>query len=489
MNYATLGKNALLYSISTTVLRAAAFVLIPIYTYSLSVAEYGLLSVLLQTAQIFVIVIGIGSRTALVRFAKEHEQKGELGALIGTSVFVNVIGAAVVTSMSLLFLLPLFRDILHTEDVVRYVLLTCAAAASNCLAFHVMTYYRAGEKGMKVTLATSAAAVVLVVLTALFVKVMHWGIEGALIAQTVLYSLLAGCLLIIIAFNVRLTISLPLTWRLIRFGLPLILVMSGGLITQTSALYFLSYFRGLSDVGIYSLGLKLAAIAEMILILPFEMAYEPFVYGHIGHPALWNTISRLLTYLLLAYAFVACGIVFIIRDVLPIVAPPDFNPAYFITFLLMPAFACRCFYYIGESLLFVEKRTGTAGTVVTFFSLLSIALNYLMTSLWGMHGTVVVHVFTAAAIGMTVLWLGLKTAPVRVEWNRVCAAAMLLLVLLAAVYALRNESALVYYSAVPAIILLGVLTLFLTGFMRDDEKRALQQLAGRAQRLGSVQDV
>jgi O-antigen/teichoic acid export membrane protein len=489
MNYATLVKNALLYSIGTIAIRSASFLLIPIYTYSLSAADYGLLSVLLQTAQILVVFVSLGSKQALVRFAKESELKGELGLLIGTSVFINLVGAALVTITCGALLLPLFRDILHTQYVFRYVVLTCAAASMNCLSFHLMSYYRAEHKGVSVTLANVCTAVGLFVLTGVLVRLMHWGIDGALIAQTVSYGLLSLFFLIDIASKIHLGISARLILSLIRFGLPLILVMSGTLATQTSALYFLSHFGGLAQVGIYSLGFKLAAVADMILILPFQMAYEPFVYGQIGEPRLWRTISRLLTYLMLAFTFLASAIVFIARDALVLIAPSTFSPAYLITFLVVPTLAFKGVYYIGESLLFIEKRTDIAGTVVTFFSLLSIGLNYLCIRQWGMFGAAAVSMFTTVSTGAVAMRIGLSFAPVRIERDRLCAAAALLFGLLAVVYAVQSEGAVVYYSTVPVAMCVGALALFISGFIRSDEKRILLQLIGRPRELRSMQDV
>jgi O-antigen/teichoic acid export membrane protein len=283
MNYSSLGKNAFFYAVGTAGIRAASFLLIPIYTYSMSVADYGMLSILLQTAQIMVIVVSMGSRTALVRFAKEYEDKNNVGLLIGTTVFINAAGAIAVAGISAFLLLPVFRGVLHTQNALRYVLLTCAAATFNCLAFHLIAYYRAGHKGLKVTLANLAAAFSMILLTMIFLRVLGLGIEGALLAQAIIYALLSAFLLVSISTKVKLSVSLPIAWTLIRFGLPLILVMGGALITQATAFYFLSYFTGLDQVGIYSLGMKMAQIVEMVLILPLEMAYEPFVYGNIGY--------------------------------------------------------------------------------------------------------------------------------------------------------------------------------------------------------------
>ena len=110
--FSSLGKNAFFYAIGTAGLRTASFVLIPIYTYSLAMDDYGLLAVLLQTAQIMIIVMSVGSRTALVRFAKEYEDKNQIGILLGTSTFINVAAAAAVT-IATLFLSPLFGDVLQ----------------------------------------------------------------------------------------------------------------------------------------------------------------------------------------------------------------------------------------------------------------------------------------------------------------------------------------------------------------------------------------
>src|SRR6266478_5685093 len=173
MDLTKFGKNALLYTIGTVGLRTASFVLIPIYTYSLAVSDYGLLAVLLQTAQIMMTVMSLGSRTALIRFAKEYEDKSQIGVLLGTSIFINLAGATAVTIIATLVLSPLFRTALHTERVWSLVLLTCLSATFNCLSVHLVSYYRAGQDGIRVTLANLSGAGSLILLTIVFVRVWH----------------------------------------------------------------------------------------------------------------------------------------------------------------------------------------------------------------------------------------------------------------------------------------------------------------------------
>jgi O-antigen/teichoic acid export membrane protein len=488
MNLSRFGTNALLYALGTMGLRAASFLLIPIYTHSLPVHDYGLLAVLLQTAQIMIIVMSLGSRTALIRFAKEYDEKDRAGVLLGTSLLITAAGAVLVTIIATLFLPPLFKSVLHTENVSTFVLLTCAGAGFNCLSIHLISYYRAGQEGLKVIMVSLLGAVSLIVLTLVFFRVLHLGIYGALLAQAIAFGALTAFLLVTVSSKTRLELSMPLAWDLVRFGLPLILVMAGGLITQGSAIYFLSYFRGLEEVGVYSLGLKMAQISEMVLILPFQMAYEPFVFGHIGDSRLWSTISRLLTYLMIAFAFVACGIVFVARDLMPWIAPPAYGSAYFLIFLIVPAISFRGVYYIGESLLYIERRTRLVGTIVATFTVLSVALNYLWIWRWGMYGAIAVFALTTVCTAVVVMKLGLRMSSVRIETDRLWVAATALFVFLATVYALHDTSRLVYYSLIPAAVFAGALLLYVSGFTKKEERRAIQHFVGRGYGLGSASD-
>src|SRR2546426_3923090 len=174
--FSRLGKNALFYFVGTVALRTASFVLIPIYTYSLEMGDYGRLALLLQTAQILIFVISLGSRTALVRFAKEYDDKNQIGLLLGTSILINVAAAVVVTVTTTVLLSPLFAHVLHTDRAPAYMFLTCAAAAFNCLSDHLVTYYRASEQGLKVTLAYLSSAVSLILLTMMFLRILHLGV-------------------------------------------------------------------------------------------------------------------------------------------------------------------------------------------------------------------------------------------------------------------------------------------------------------------------
>ena len=89
------GKNALAYAIGNIGLRAASFLLIPVYTHSLSLADYGLLATLLAVTQILAIMIEAGLGKAQLRFTPEYREQGRLGQLLGTSILMSFLNGAI----------------------------------------------------------------------------------------------------------------------------------------------------------------------------------------------------------------------------------------------------------------------------------------------------------------------------------------------------------------------------------------------------------
>lgn len=476
MNLKLFGKNTIIYGIAVAISRAASFLLIPIYTHFLSISEYGSLVTLLLTIEIMVILVGLGTRNGLIRFASEYEGKNLMGCLLGSSILINIAGGLILASVSMLLLKPFFRSIMQTDQVSQYIVLICGVAISKCLWEHILSYYRARNDASQFIAACLPTLLLLVILTLVFLPILHQGVKGVLMAQIITYAGVFLFVLLKVFSKIGIGISMQLISKLLRFSLPLVLVMSGNLITDTSAMYFLSYFRGLEDVAIYSLGYKVAQISSMVFILPFQLAYEPFVYANIDTPDIRSTIAKLLTYLMIGFSFVALGIVFISRTLLPFIAPPEYSSAYLIVFLTLPGMAFRGINYFGQSLLHVKNKTYVTGIVVVLFTILSVILNYLLISIYGIYGVVFVFNFMYISTALLLMILGMKTFPIPLEGKRLGISGALLFSFLLLVFFLHQTEAYIYYSIIPIVTCATIILFYFLGFFDQKEKLFIRSI-------------
>ena len=471
-----MGKNTLIYGIGNIGARGASFFLIPLYTYYLSVNDYGILVSLLAVAQLMVVLMSLGSRHGFIRFAKEYQDRQQLGSLLTTSNALNITGGLLVTILSLLFLLPFFRSFLHITNVLSYVVLICALSMFQSLTLHTLSYYRIKNEGVKFVIVNLLAMFSQLGLTYFFLNILNLGIRGALLAQIIIYGILWVAISSDIFTKIGMGISFKTAVKLFKYGTPLIFVLSSGFITDTAAMYMLSRFTGLEDVAIYALGIKIAGIVTIAIILPFQLAYEPFVYSNIDTPGINITISKLLTYLLFLFAFVVFGMAVFSKTILNIIAPPEYSSAYLIILIILPGMAFNGVKFIGESLINIRKKTYITAYIVGAFTLINFALNFWLISKYGRYGAAIVVSITAAATSIMMIILGKKYFPIPLEKIRLTVSVALLSGFLLLVYCMRNSSAAFYYGMFPLAIVGSLVLIYFGNLVNEKEKIAIAAL-------------
>ena len=471
MNLKLFAQDTILYGIGNASLRAAAFLLIPLYTHALPVKDFGILSTLLITMQLMIMLITLGMQNTVLRFSKEYEDKNLLSGLIGTSMVINL-SAGVLLALIIIFCLQTpFRILLHIQDVYDYLLLTSVATLVQTVTFQVMSYYRAKNKALKFTVVSIVAALILIVSNLILLLVFQLGIKGVLYSIILSYSII----FIFVSIDVFLrqigfAIVIDIIPKLLRFGYPFVFSMLGQLVITSGSIYFLIYYKGPEVVAVYSLGYKFAMIMGIILTLPFRLALQPFVFNNIDSPSIKETMSRLFTYFFIVYAFVSFSILLMARLLLPVVAPPEYSAAFVLIVLILPLFACDGLFIFGEIVLAVEKKTHIIGTTVGICAILSLFLNYMLVPSMGVHGAIVASFVSCLCAGIILMKQGSKAFFFPIHLFRTSFAVGLFVYFLIVVALLYPHNHLIFYSG--ALIAMCFLWPFVKvmDFLDDAEK-------------------
>jgi O-antigen/teichoic acid export membrane protein len=480
MNLKLFGKNAVIYAVGTTGLRASGFLLIPIYTHFLPLNDYGLLSTLLLTINFMVTLIDLGLRSGLMRFVTQYKSENKLKYLLGSLLLLNIITGAVVSLSVFFFLKPVFVQVLHTENVSGYILLTCLASVVQSLSINITSYYRAENLGMKYMIMNLSVAGILILSNFVLFILLDAGIQGALMAYVISYGTIGIFVAVTVFPKTGIAFSKEALKQLFKYSAPLIFATSGFSIMDTTAAYFLSFFTSLEQVGIYNLGNRLAQITSMIIVLPFQLAYEPFLFANLDNPDIKEMVSKLTTYILLAFTIVASLTVFIFRDFITLISPPEYFSAYYIIFLLVPGTAMSGFFYIGQSLVHITRKTHITGITVAAFSACSVLLNYFLIQHWGMTGMIITYNFVWVSIALILMKTGLKAFPVKLEKMRLFILSLTFAAMLFFIYLMHDTSTFLYYSLIPALFLLVLFSYYFGGFFDNKEKQIIGKVIAKA---------
>jgi len=481
MSLKNLTKSTLIYSVGTIIIRVSAFVLIPFYTHSLSVGDYGLLNALLLTSQIIIPIVDFGVVSSLMRFMKEFDDKNAGGDLLGSSILINLLMGVIVIAVSGITLGPIFKAYLQIENVFTYAILVSSASVMQSLCVNTVSYFRARNQGMMFTIFSIAVAVLVSLLTILFVVKLNRGIKGVFEAQIIGYFILWIVPLKIISKKEKYKVSKSTIKKLTRFGFPLIFARSGDLVKSTIAIYMLSYFVGLEQVGIFSLASRLTMIVQIVLILPFQLSYEPYVFSNIGDPNLSRRISKITTYLLIAFVVISFLLVYVFRGFMGVIAPAEYFDSYYLVFLLMPAQVFRGFTYISQSLLLIKQKSNLTGIISVVSTILSIVLSYFCIKYYGILGNIFAINIYWLGLGIVLFILGDKELHVKIETARLLILGFINLISLAAVYFLVDSSPIIFYSILPVSFFIIFLLLYNSRFFDSDEKNMIRRSIKKVQ--------
>jgi O-antigen/teichoic acid export membrane protein len=479
MSLKLLGRNTLIYSIGTGAQRAWSFLLIPLYVRSFSMAEYGLLSILLLTVQIMAVLMGMWIRDTYIRFSAEFEANNRIGHLLGTSILMIVVAGALVTIFAISIPTSLYQGFLRSTDIRFFILLCGLIAIAQSLSAQIMGYFQGRNEAIKYMAFSLLSGVLVLGLSVVFLKVVDLGISGALYAQLFAYAAVFGVVATVVLVKTGVAVSRALALRILRFGAPLIVFMISAFMMESSSAYFLGYYSGYEQVAIYTLGYKFASITTMLLVLPFQLSSPPYIYANIASSDMKQQVAKMLTYFALISAFVILGILIASRLLLPLIAPPGYSSAFVVILLLSPAFAFYGLHVMGQTLLHINNKTYITGSVAVGFMIFNVVLNLVLIPRYGIYGSVASTALSFVLTGLTMLMLGRREYSVPLEAKRLIVSVGVLLSFCVALFLMRNIGSVLFSILRIAGACATVLILFMAHFFDDQETRVMKTVIRR----------
>jgi O-antigen/teichoic acid export membrane protein len=214
----------------------------------------------------------------------------------------------------------------------------------------------------------------------------------------------------------------------------------------------------------------------VVLILPFQLAYQPFIFSYLDKPDIKKTISRIFTYLLLAITYLSIFILIGSKMIFPIIAPPEYSQAYIVILLLLPVSMFIGVSHFGESLLNIEHKTHITGIIVAIFTFIGFILNYFFIPKFGWIGAIIAIIITRISIGVCILFFGIKSYPLKLEWDRIKIIAGLFVIFIGGIYFLRNETDLLFLLLTLPLSFFSIYLLFTSKFITHQEKTKIKNV-------------
>jgi len=419
-----LGRETMVYGLSTVVGRLLNFLLLPLYTHCLSPADYGVVATVFTYIGLCNVLYSHGMDFAFMRFSRNAAGTGgdtgdfstPFWSLLSTSLLFSGLIHLSAGPLAALALVPP-----ELADIIRYSAWIMALDTLCLVPFAELrlTHKPAAYAGIKV-----ANIVLNITLNYVFLVRMPMGVRGVFLASLLTAAATFAMVAPVLWLRLEPHFDRKLFPQLLRFALPLVPAGVASMMVQVIDRPILQRLTDDATVGIYQANYRLG-IFMMMVVNMFDAAWRPFFIQRSAEPGHREVFARVMTYFAVGAAFLFLAVTFFIPDFAALRLPHGktlIHPAYWGGLSIVPVVTLGyLFNGIYVNLLApvtLAKRTDLVAYATGTGAAVNVACNLFMIPRWGLMGAALATLFAYLAMAGALFLMGRRVYPLTYEYRR-----------------------------------------------------------------------
>jgi O-antigen/teichoic acid export membrane protein len=479
---ARLASHGAVYTLASLVARTLSIVMVPIYTHLLGPADLGALE-LVDTLDLVVIATFSTALTDPVLRHFHDAPDGEARDAVVSTAILSVIGAGTLIAIAGSLASPaLAGAVFHDRGRASLFVFTFLSVTFQAVVEVPFAVLRNTGSPWRVAAWSLARAVVGLALNVGFIVGMRLGVLGVVLSNFAASTAVALAMTGLTLRRTGLRFDAGALRRMMRFGWPMIPGAIAMIAIGHSRSYVLNAYVPLAEVGVWAFGYRFGAMISQALGHPLRSAWTAQMY------AIWDApdgrgpehYRRAGTWIVALFAWAAAALSAFAPEIVALFAPGTFRGAVVVIPAVAWAYALREVAEYFRNGLLVGRNARAIAWVEPGLAIVDLALGVALVSRYGLTGAVIATPLVFAVYAFAMHRAARAVLPVRYEYGRMAACALIALALGAAGFSLHTGRTLADVVAKAGLIAL-VPVAMVALVLRDPEERAL--LAALRKRL------
>lgn len=402
-------KQSIIYSLGNISAKLIGFILLPLYTEFLMTEEYGIFAILEVTNTIMVAVFGFKLSTAMMRWCAVESSKDRIKALVFSTYLATLIAVIAFNLASQPFAKQFSMLFFNETTFESYFYILFTSISFEILGIYVFDLIRMKEKPLFFVALSILRFTAVLIANIYFIRYQGIGVKGILWAM-----LIGNALVVLITLPLLLRNMKPIIVRsemkaMFNYGFPLVFSTISMTLLNLGDRFIMKYLLNYSEVGIYSLGYKIASFTNVFIIQSFQTGFLPIAYKNFSKPDAQRFFSKTLTYYTYILVFLSLIVSLYSEELILILSKnADYNIAYTIVPFLSLALIFRGIQYVYSLGLHFTKKTKYNAYIVMGTAIVHFGLNFALIPFMGIYG---------AALATIISWGIMSTIFYRISYK------------------------------------------------------------------------
>jgi len=388
--YKKLVGNSFIFAVGNLGSKFISFLLLPLYTYTLTTSAYGTADLIQTTINLLLPIISLNVFDGVLRFAMDkNESKSEV---FTTGFQLTIIGSAISLFLGVTF------QVFWGHNAFLLVLILLVQAFQSLFS----QYLKAIGNVKLFAVNGILLSVVTALLDVMLLWVFHLGLFGFLIVL-IIANVVSDWFLwkrgkLSEVLRIR-TVSREMVQRLIGYSAPLIPNTIAWWTTSTISRYFIAFFVGASGNGLFAVANRIPSLLNVFNTIFFQ-SWQLSAIEEFGSEQSSKFYSNVFKYYSQVMFFGTSGILLILKPIMRIIVSPNFYTAWkFVPLLLVSVVFSSFSSFYGQYYIAAKRTTGVLVTTVVGAAV-NIGLNFVLIPRFGLLGASV-----SAATSYIILWI------------------------------------------------------------------------------------
>jgi O-antigen/teichoic acid export membrane protein len=402
-------SNAVLYGLADAiVLVVGGFLLLPLYTRTLSQSEYGIYVIVRANVEILTYLLYLGLPSAVARVYFVYKKTGQQLEYLSSVVMFFLLCLVGFVLVLIMKGAQLWSLVSPTTPVTPYLIYCVAIAAVGFFAAIATMWLRMEGRAIAFAGVQVASAVVLAASATLFLVRLKDGLPGLLSA--LLISAACSAMVLPVLFGRRFRVAI--NWEHIavsmRYASPVLVGYIAFFVLNRISTLILQRHVPVDQIAIFGLAQQLATIVT-IAATAFAMAMQPAVFGAESENVV-SLLRRSAKILLLLIFSLTSVLLLFGAEIFSLVAPVSYSGGYEIMLILLVANFANSFNQISNTALLYHHRPKTSAAVSIFGAMLAAGLGMWLIPRFQLHGAAFASMGAICSMTLLSHWLARRAS-------------------------------------------------------------------------------
>jgi O-antigen/teichoic acid export membrane protein len=417
-----LARHSAIYGLGSIVARILGVLLLPLYTRYLTPGDYGLIETLVALGAVLSALVAQAMKSAFFRFYFDSAEESRRLLVVRTAFWYVLAASTGVLILGVALAEPISWALFGTHDHAGLVAASFVGLWAAMNYEQMTSLFRVEQRSTAYVAATMTNVGVTIAATVLLVVVFDQGPLGVIVGNFTGTLVVYAALLVYSRHRLGFQFDRKLYRAMNRFGLPLVPSAVALWLTNFSDRFFLVKLADPHEVGLYSIGVRIAS-AILLLLTAFRLAWPAFAYSIEDDREAQRTYSFVLTYVVFVTCWLALGLGLLAPWIVRVITTPAFYPSQDVVALLSFGAAAFGAYVVVQIGTGRARRTGTNWLVTGIGAAVNVALNLILIPPFGRVGAAIATVTAYLLLFLLMAWRANRVFPVSYQWRRVATLA------------------------------------------------------------------